>query len=238
MFFSLAILVSSAWAQTGEGLPDVYLKLTAAGREVNSQDVEKVNYLFVLDLDSLRGKRHKSMSALTIATNAGNLVFQGPFDLAPTAGRYALAVLVGPAQLEALIISKATAQLDGQTQDVTKNIDPGNYLTFPIVVGTPQYLACPTKDLDFWVVEGVFMSIVEGDYVHVVLNVKGKEEMFLVSNAVSDFFLNEANYNKRVKLLIRKEQRLEPLDSQECLTSELIDKVLVLGPPSQRLGSR
>ncbi|MDR1870653.1 MAG: hypothetical protein LBS60_01795 [Deltaproteobacteria bacterium] len=233
LFVGLGWAISPAvWAQSSPAQPPVAiieedLPLWFGGRLF--PDSSTVSFTFILDIKGLKNKTFKSLDKLTVTSDKGEIVFNGPFDLAKSSN-FIFGRLTLTHDLRTVLINQAVGVIDGQSYDLTGHIRAVNYQDITVFKSSPEYLACPNKVLDFAIYEGVFTGIEEGDYLHANIDMKGKVDSFLVDNEVADFFSDEKNYNKKVKIFVEKLRALDDYDSNECLDSERITKYILLSP--------
>jgi hypothetical protein len=221
----LGLLEENAFAQSDPALEGVYLPFWQGTQDYGE---DGTTYFFTLDVLNLRDKSFKTLNGATLATNLGNVVFKGPIELAKGGGRFLMGQVKSAKDVSNLLIHKATLNLDGKDYDALANIAPVN-IVFPINVVTPTYLMCPPGAYDFFVVEGTFEGIEEGDFVHVYIKVNGQMRDFSPSWQVSDFVNNASNVGKRVKAFVEKAKVMDGVEGPtDCLSIEAITKIVLL----------
>ncbi|MDR0548369.1 MAG: hypothetical protein LBI10_03000 [Deltaproteobacteria bacterium] len=226
----LASPVSFAQPKAASPVDGVTIYLWPGPREIDKKNVDLITYFFLLDISDLKGKTFKSLDAISLTTNVGEVAFSGPTNLAE-APRYLFGSLKTAQKFERFLINKVTGTIDGQSYDLSSNVAPVNILTTPIDRASSIYLSCPPKLLDFYVLEGVFEGLETGDYVHALVKVNGQTQDFMLDLQSLAFFEDEKNVGKKIKIYVEKRQEPTFEEGEDCITMDLIVKYIAPQTP-------
>ncbi|MDR1870652.1 MAG: hypothetical protein LBS60_01790 [Deltaproteobacteria bacterium] len=222
--------IASAPANNAQVIETLDLPFWPGDRLFNDPTGETVTFTFLIDIKALKDvKAFKSLEKLTVTSDQGEIVFDSPIDLAKSSN-FISGRLNGSHGLKTLFIKQAVGVIDGLSYDLSGNVRVANYQNLTLIMSSPERLTCPDKVLDFAVYEGVFTGLEEGDYLYADINIKGKVESFMLDNEVADFFTDEKNFNKRVKIIVENVRSLLGFDAPECVNVVKITKYIALSP--------
>ncbi|MDR1870651.1 MAG: hypothetical protein LBS60_01785 [Deltaproteobacteria bacterium] len=236
LFVGLGSAISpAAWAQsspaqTARTIDELDLPFWPGARLFDDPTGDTVIFTFFIDLEALKNKKaFKSLDKLVVTSDQGKIVFDSPIDLAKSSN-FIAGRLKGNSELKTILINQAFAIIDGHIYDLSGNVRVAYYQDLTVIKSSPEYLACPKKVLNFAVYEGVFTGIEEGDSLYAVIDMNGKVESFVLDNELDDFFTEEKNFNKRVKIFVENVQTLMGFEAPECVNVDIITKYILLSP--------
>jgi hypothetical protein len=197
-------------------------------RQVGSGWIDdKLAYEFFLDTDQLNNLEFEKVTNLSINTDHGVIKF--PIEILKNdVPRYFIGALSVDNNINKVIITKAVADIDNVTYDITNNIIPLETLPFKIEKEELESGMCPNTRLDLTVKEGDFVRVNE-DTGEALIKIDGKEIGFMYNDSLSYFFHNAASNGKKIKFVTTVIQATSlGAKNNECVPVDQITDLIAL----------